>query len=59
MKELDQVTLMHTISECELAYEECMQKSRDFEDLHLTATNYYNQAQVYKYIVEKLKEALK
>ena len=59
MKQLYQITLMRTITECQLAYEECMEKSRDYEDLHLTATNYYNQAQVYKYIIEKLKEALK
>ena len=58
MKEIDQVTLMHTITEYQLAYEECMQKSRDFEDLHLTAPNYYNQAKVYEYIIIKLKEAL-
>ena len=59
MKELDQVTLIRTITECQIAYDECIQKSRDFEDLHLTATNYYNQAKVYEYIIIKLKEALK
>ena len=58
MKELDQVTLIRTITECQIAYNECMQKSREFEDLHLTATNYYNQAKVYEYIIIKLKEAL-
>lgn len=46
MKELDKFTLMRTITEFQIAYDECMQKSREFEDLHLTATNYYNQAKV-------------
>ena len=49
---------MRTITECQIAYEECMQKSREFEDLHLTSTNYYNQAKVYECIIIKLKEAL-
>ena len=55
---LDEITLMRTITECQIAYEECMQKSREFEDLYLTSTNYYNQAKVYEYIIIKLKEAL-
>ncbi len=55
---LDEITLMRTITEYQIAYEECMQKSREFEDLHLTSTNYYNQAKVYEYIIIKLKEAL-
>lgn len=59
MKELDKVTLMRTITECQIAHDECIQKSREFEDLHLTATNYYNQAKVYEYIVECLKRKLK
>ena len=50
---------MRTITECQLAYEECMEKSRDYEDLPLAAKNYYDQAQVYEYIVIKLKEVLK
>ena len=59
MRGLDKTTLMRTITECEIAYEECMKQSREYEDLHLTATNYYNQAKVYEYIIIKLKEALK
>ena len=58
MKELDQATLMRTITECQIAYDVCMQKSRESEDLHITATNYYNQAKVYEYIIIKLKEVL-
>ena len=30
MKELDQATLMRTITECQIAYDVCMQKSGEF-----------------------------
>lgn len=58
MKELDELTLMRNITEMQLNYEKCMQKSRDFEDLPINAEKYYNQAKVYEYLIECLKNKL-
>lgn len=58
MKELDELTIVTTIGELKVVYDENMKLANEYAELKTVSNKHYNKALVCEYLIECLKNKL-